>query len=128
MSTSVFAEPGFCWASESSTTPTVRTLPRELCGPGGGGILDVVAGTGEAVAVGGRAPVVERVVVPPEVVPPVEGAVPPPGPVDEAAGWALSSPFEETITAASAPPAASTATAAMSQAFLTRREATLARA
>jgi hypothetical protein len=90
--------------------------------------LDVVAGTGDVVAVGGGcAPVVEPFVVPPVVVPPVEGAVLPPGPVDEAAGWALLPSFEETITAASAPPAASTATAAISQAFLTRREATLAR-
>jgi len=86
--------------------------------------LDVVAGTGEVVAVGGgRAPVEERVVVPPVF----GGAVLPAGVVDDAAGWALSSPPEDTITAASAPPAARTATAAMSQAFLTRREATLAR-
>ena len=86
--------------------------------------MDVVAGTGEVVAVGGgRAPVEERVVVPPVF----GGAVLPAGVVDDAAGWALSSPPEDTITAASAPPAAMTATAAMSQAFLTRREATLAR-
>ena len=86
--------------------------------------MDVVAGTGEVVAVGGgRAPVEERVVVPPVF----GGAVLPAGVVDDAAGWALSSPPEDTITAASAPPAARTATAAMSQAFLTRREATLAR-
>src|SRR5438876_10505617 len=123
MSTSDRAEAASCWASESSTTPIVKTFLRSLCGPGGGGIFEVVAGTGEVVAVGGggAAPVVEPVVVPLEVgcvavVPPVEDA-----------GCELFPPPEETITAASAPPAASTATAAMSQAFLTRQEATLAR-
>ena len=70
MSTSDRAEAASCWASESSTTPIVKTFRRSLCGPGGGGIFEVVAGTGEVVAPGGggggAAPVVEPVVVPPE--------------------------------------------------------------
>jgi hypothetical protein len=108
----------------------VKTFVRSLCGPGGGGIREVVAGTGEVVPVGGGG-------TPPFVVPvgvvPVEfpWAVEPFGGVPvvtaDEPGWAFLSPPEDTITAASAPPPASTATAAMSQAFLTRREATLAR-
>jgi hypothetical protein len=123
MSTSNLAAPGSCWASESSTVPIVNTLLRSLCGPGGGGISEVVAGTGEVVVSGGApAPVVVGPVVVPLPVPlGTEAALLP----EEGAGRELFPPPEDTITAASAPPAASTATPAMSQAFLTRPEATL---
>jgi hypothetical protein len=101
----------------------VKTFSRSLCGPGGGGILDVVAGTGEVVAVGGggAVPVVEPVVVPAEDVSGVDAV-----PWVDGAGSELLPPPDDTITATSAPAPASTATAAMTQAFFTRREATLA--
>ena len=129
MSTSSRAAPKSCWPSESSTVAMVKTFPRLLCGPGGGGILEVVAGTGVVVTVGGgggggAAPVVERVVVPEPVPVAVEAAL---LLLEEGAAWELFPPPEDTSTAASAPPAASAATAAMAQAFLTRQEATLAR-
>jgi hypothetical protein len=47
-------------------------------------------------------------------------------PAAEEAGSELFPSSDDTITAASAPAPASTATAAISQAFLTRQEATLA--
>src|SRR2546422_6676826 len=104
ISTSVWAAAGSCWANESSTTPTVKTRPRWLCGPGGGGILDVVTGTGEVVAVGGgAAPVVVPwdVVLWGDVVPPVVMVVP-----EEEPGCAPLPLPEDTITATSAPVAA----------------------
>jgi hypothetical protein len=123
------AEVGSCWASESSTTPMVKAFLRSLCGPGGGGILEVVAGTGEVVAVGGGSPFVVPLVVAFEVVPSVDDpVVGVPLLLAEAPGCALFSPPEDTITATSAPAPASTATAVISQAFLTRPEATLAAA
>jgi hypothetical protein len=82
-----------------------------------------VAGTGDVVVREGGTAVVVPVVVPPVVVDPLVPVVAP----AEGAGCELFPPPEETMTAATAPAAASTATAAISQAFLTRPEATLAR-
>ena len=116
-------ELALCWASESSTTPIVKTFSRSLCGPGGGGISEVVAGTGEVAVIGGGG--TPPVVVPLEDVAWVDALVPVVFPV-EGPGSELIPPPEDKITAASAPAPASTATAAMSQSFLTGREATLA--
>jgi hypothetical protein len=107
----------------------VKTVRRPLCGLGGGGIFDVVAGTGEVVAVGvGAVPVVVPLVVLPDVAPfadavAVEGAVT----AEDEPGCALDPPLDETITATIAPAAARTATIARTRAFFTRPEATLAR-
>ena len=117
MSTWERAETGSCWASESSTTPTVKLLRRGLCGPGGGGMADVVAGTGEVDEGGATevvAPVEVRLLVEPVVA------------EELGAGCALPPPPEETITAMTAPVTAATARPPSSRAFLTKPEATLA--
>jgi hypothetical protein len=92
----------------------VKLCRRGLFGDGGGGIADVVAGSG-AVPTRGAAVVV------PSAVDSVEGGC-------EPWGRALSSPPEATITAMIAPATATTARAARSRAFLTEPEATLAAA
>src|SRR2546423_8789464 len=119
-STCARAEAGFRWASESSTVPTRKLRRRGLPGPGGGGIAAVVVGiSGDVVPV---------VLVPVEVEPePGDPLVEPELEVPGDAGSALPPPPEETITPTIAPAAATIATAAISVAFLTRREATLAR-
>jgi hypothetical protein len=100
-------------------------LRRGLRGPGGGGIAAVVVGMSGEVG-----PVVLVVPVGVELVPddpPVEPVLAVPEEDEEEAGSALPLPPEETITPTIAPVAATTATAAISKAFRTGPEATLAR-
>ncbi len=73
------AAAGSCWASESSTTPTVNACSRGPFGEGGGGSFAVVAGTGEVVVVGGTTGTPPEVDVAPGTLAPVvavAGSVP----------------------------------------------------